>query len=543
MTLAIATKTLALLSMLHEPAHRNSASRAFHGRRVLEWTIARLARCPAIDELAIVCWDDQLAQASACVPGDDRLPKVMPRSAGMRAPDLNMQSIDAALRWHDGWRGGLFGATEFDRGFDPKVARQVAMESGATQVLLINPAAAFVDVDLVGQLARRLSEKPELGMCFTPALPGAGAMIVSIERLAELGEQKTFPGRTLVYQPDRPGIDPIGKESSVTPATPIARSTRRLLLDSDRQVAEIGAALEPRAGEWSGIAVVDLIGRMNGSARSATPRDVVIELTTRRQTTPIWSPCKLVATQRPDMTFDRARRILDELSLIDDVRVTFAGVGDPLLNPQIGQILSHARQAGIRALHVATDLLCDESSICEMVQARVDVVSVHLPALMPQTYATLMGVDGLTKAMSNLKRLAVERVRQGVGVPLIVPTMVKCEQNLGEMEAWYDQWLRAVGSAVVIGPGDFGGLIPYVGVSDMTPSRRVPCRRLQKRMTILSDGRTASCEEDATGSQAADVDGVVTAWSRRLRVLADDHVAGDWAKHPVCSSCRMWDRP
>ena len=69
------------------------------------------------------------------------------------------------------------------------------------------------------------------------------------------------------------------------------------------------------------------------------------------------------------------------------------------------------------------------------------------------------------------------------------------------MEAWYDQWLRAVGSAVIVGPSDFAGQIPDHAVADMAPPLRRPCARLESRMTILSDGRIVTCEQDVLGRQ------------------------------------------
>ena len=53
--------------------------------------------------------------------------------------------------------------------------------------------------------------------------------------------------------------------------------------------------------------------------------------------------------------------------------------------------------------------------------------------------------------------------------------------NLAEMEIWYDQWLKALGSAVIIGPSDFAGQITSVGLADMQPPKRSACRRLESR--------------------------------------------------------------
>ncbi len=114
------------------------------------------------------------------------------------------------------------------------------------------------------------------------------------------------------------------------------------------------------------------------------------------------------------------------------------------------------------------------------------------------------------------------------------------------MEAWYDQWLGTVGCAVVRGPSDCGGQIPDVSVADMTPPKRTPCARLGSRLTVLSDGRVVSCEEDVLGRQVLGqigADSLQTVWTRRFGALRSDHRDQKWNKHPLCANCREWHRP
>ena len=54
------TNVTAILSMLHEPADRNSATRRFRQDPVLAWTLDRLTRSQRVGTIAILCWDDQI---------------------------------------------------------------------------------------------------------------------------------------------------------------------------------------------------------------------------------------------------------------------------------------------------------------------------------------------------------------------------------------------------------------------------------------------------------------------------------------------------
>jgi radical SAM protein with 4Fe4S-binding SPASM domain len=113
------------------------------------------------------------------------------------------------------------------------------------------------------------------------------------------------------------------------------------------------------------------------------------------------------------------------------------------------------------------------------------------------------------------------------------------------MEAWYDQWLRAVGCAVLRGPSDFAGQIPDISVADMSPPRRKPCVRIASRMTILSDGKIVSCEEDVLGRRSLGQigrDSLQDVWLKQFTQLRGDHREGKLEKHPLCANCREWHR-
>jgi hypothetical protein len=131
-------------------------------------------------------------------------------------------------------------------------------------------------------------------------------------------------------------------------------------------------------------------------------------------------------------------------------------------------------------------------------------------------------------------------------VPLLVPVFTKLRQNLGEMEAWYDQWLKALGCAVITGPSNYAGLLDDRGVADMSPPVRRACNRIASRLTILSDGRGVSCEQDVLGRQAVGdlrCDPLAHTWDNGMRDLRDAHACGQFASTPVCAGCREWHRP
>lgn len=526
-------KPLVIVSLLADSPTRNAATRIFRGKAVLSHTIDRIGRAYSRPDLAILVWEDQAKLVRMAAPGA----VASVHSCGARRPSAQMAAVSASLRWADGWRGGLLGVSSFDRGFDAKTVVSLLEKLSCNAAVLVDPNAALIDSAAIDSLILHAADRPQLDFTFLPGTPGSGAMLVRIDPLRELARTSRLPGHLLAYHPDRPVHDPLSKEFAV-PVTPrVARSLTRTMVDSERQSRRLSLVqLEDQDAEG-------IISQLQHEpSLDAMPREVVIELNTQRSTSPAFSVLSKTKIDRSPMTLTQAQKLFERLALVDDLRVTFAGVGDPLLHEQFEQIVTAARNAGIASLHVETDLLPRQTDRLSFLASGIsDVVSVHLPALHRDTYQQLMGVDRISTVLEQLKLLVTARAQAGSGLPIVVPVFTKCESNLSEMEEWYDQWIRAVGAAVIRGPSDFGGEIPYLGVSDMTPPVRKPCRRLRSRMTILSDGTIASCEEDVFGRQAVghlDRDPIELAWTEGMSPLRLNIGCGS-----VCSSCRMWDRP
>jgi radical SAM protein with 4Fe4S-binding SPASM domain len=114
------------------------------------------------------------------------------------------------------------------------------------------------------------------------------------------------------------------------------------------------------------------------------------------------------------------------------------------------------------------------------------------------------------------------------------------------MDPWYDHWLRVLGCAVISGPSDYAGQIAEVSLAQMEPPRRRPCMRIGNRLTILSDGRIVSCEQDFFGRHSLGTIGgksIKDIWSGGMSALRRDHAAANWNCNGLCAACKDWHRP
>lgn len=534
-------KISAIVSMLHEPETPNSATRLFRQEPVIAWTLQRLRMCRELDSIAVICWDDQLQQVQDVASEAEA--HILCKNPRIRMSQI--ESVAAARRWSDGWRGGLHFSCDFDLGFYAPWAKEVVEKLESDAVILVDPSAGLVDPKILSDMIEHAREHDSIDLFFTQAPPGLGGALLKQSMVEKLIEAQTHPGRLLNYLPEQPIRDPIGSESCVPIPTPVARSTRTFRLDSDRQIEKLTTASVHLNGELVKSDAEDLINRLRWiGGVDPTPREVVLELNTDRATSPIYWPGKFQPIGRPRLSVEGAKRILDQLS--DDTRLTIGGVGDPLLHPEFYEIIDVARSAGIRAIHVETDFLAAAETIDGLAGLEIDILSVYLPAMTPKTYEAVMGVNRFTEAIENIHRFVTRRQHRKSGVPILTPVFMKCQQNLAEMEAWYDQWLRALGAAVITGPSDFGGLVSGCSVADMSPPKRLGCRRITSRMSILSDGRVVSCEQDVLGSQVmgdTSSQSIREIWQAGMDPLRTAHRDGCWSQNPVCAGCSEWHRP
>jgi radical SAM protein with 4Fe4S-binding SPASM domain len=527
--------TPAIISLLHQPPEPTSVARRFRDEPVLQWTLRRLQTCREISKTIVLCSSDQ-------APSLRQFENIF---AIERIPMPSLNAINASRRWSDGWRGGLLFATGFDPGFHaPSLLRAMA-ELDAVQAVLIDPDSALIDPQIVDSLLEHAANHAEGDYFFTPAAPGQSAFFLHRPLLEKMSQTGLYPGRLLNYHPDIPGRDPIALPNCAPVPTAIARTSRKFTLDSQRQIQLFSTATHELNGQLITTSAEQLLKLAQSRADDFPfPRDITVELNTARAIRPIYSPLRYATINRPPMTVATAIRIFEQLAAADDIRITLGGIGDPLLHPEFFDIIEAAQSAAIAAIHVETDFLdITPEQLARLAHSSIDILSVHIPAVTQSTYRHMMDCDRLAELIENFRTFLSARGERCT--PILAPTFVKCRDNLGEMEAWYDHWLRNLGCAVIAAPSDCSAQIPDISAANMSPPLRIPCRRLNSRMTILSSGQVVACENDIQGRYALGQIGnesISEIWRKNFTALRNEHAAARFSL-PICQTCNDWHRP
>ncbi|MFA9477022.1 SPASM domain-containing protein [Phycisphaerales bacterium AB-hyl4] len=541
--------------------HRARLGDVLGDANVLTHTLRRAATLSGVSRLVLVHPAGQAAAVAGLIAAE-RFDKPVQL---FETPSEMMPTSDArwvaARRWAPtAWRGGLGGATAFDEVL-PAAPLVAAMDehNAESAVLLRAEWCLFEPAYAEGQLARHCEDPAAYKLTFSQAPPGLSCVVAHREALERLVSSQGSFGTGLTYQPRRPQGDPIGRDLNHAIPHTVRDMNRRFVYDTPRSVDLIRAIADQLGDDFasaSAVTVTDAARAIEAEQRDwrwrRLPQQVALELTPSRAVAGPITPRHYVTFDRPNLDAGLAQRIVSQLGdeqTAGDVALRLGGIGDALLHPQWDEIIIAAHEAGVMSIGVDTDLLCDEATLDRLHELPIDLLTVRLNADRAATYEAVMGEARFKQVTDNLQYLfdaRRQRLDEGKSaVRWIVPRMVKTAETLPDMESFFDRWMMVEGHAI-IEPAQSGcGLMPEQSPVVMTPPRREACRQLGGRMTILSDGRVALCDQDWQGQAAvgeAQTTPLLELW-RRLAEPAEQHAAGRFEVLDPCSRCREWHRP
>ncbi|MCG3136968.1 MAG: hypothetical protein HJJLKODD_00809 [Phycisphaerae bacterium] len=542
-------KSVALIPVNLQSSWLNTASRLgedLAGRTVLARTIDRLASARRLTEMVIVTPKDQQSAAQKLVDRPGVIWKTYDGVANPAAPTIRL-----ARRWSlASWRGGIGNTTCFDEVLFPALADAVVRQQQADVLVSVHPDAALLDPQLLDDLLGHYEQhRAETRMAFAVAPPGMVPALFAPELLAELARNNAAVGWLNTYRPDTPASDIIRQPGCLRTPVEIQNATGRLLADTRRGfelLQQICAELSPAAsaaemGRW-------LLARRR-TAIEPWPVELHIELTTADSLPHTrMRPRGTAVSDRGPLPLSLLEQLRPQLAAYDDLLVVLGGFGDPLLHPQFAEIAQWLHSAPLAAWVIRTSgLALDAATVELLIQTRPDFVQILLDANSPETYQQIHGVDGFDRVIANIHALEAARHRQDQLTPAILVSQTKANETLGEMEKFYDRWVKVFGWAMVEGYSHYARQLPDRMVLNMAPPKRHPCRRIRRRLTLLADGQWVACDEDFKGLYPLgrlSNQSLAETWnSAALTTLHEAHVQQNYSTHPLCATCDEWHRP
>lgn len=243
-------------------------------------------------------------------------------------------------------------------------------------------------------------------------------------------------------------------------------------------------------------------------------------------------------------------KICEETGQWPEVILNFGTDGEPLLHPDLLNMLRLARQHSIAPINITTNgtLMNDAFNKTIVEENLIDVMNISLDAFRQETYKKIRG-GSLKKVVNNVYNLIRYR-NQTSGSLKIQVNIIDQPEARDEVEDFKTYWEQYVDNVLIRTYYDATSVTGQTG-PNMTGKQekfedveRWPCQQLWRRFNIADDGTVRFCVDDwfnTTKIGHLEHQSIAEIWTgeayNRLRHL---HIAGHYPQIPYCAKCTEW---
>ncbi len=132
-----------------------------------------------------------------------------------------------------------------------------------------------------------------------------------------------------------------------------------------------------------------------------------------------------------DLTWERFLAVTDQFPRIR--RAVLHGIGEPLLNPNLGRMIRHLKQRGAYVLFNSNGLLLRGNKARDLAGSGLDELRVSIDGGTPATYQTVRGVDGFDRILANIRRFETLKRSEGVTQPRVSLWVTATKTTVGDL--------------------------------------------------------------------------------------------------------------
>lgn len=276
-------------------------------------------------------------------------------------------------------------------------------------------------------------------------------------------------------------------------------------------------------------------------ARLGQPRVVSVETTNACNAACVMCGHRLMRRAQGRMDWKLYRRVVEQVRGWRLESFYLSGYGEPLLDPELADRVSFARQAGIENTAIVTNAsLLDEKRAAELVRAGLSRVHLSIDAATPEAYSRLRPGLDFGRVMDN-----VEGLIRMIPRPVVVLQLVLVDQGPDEVREVIGRFRGRVDRLTVRQAQSWAGRVrlqtreytPHLAASAAWP----PCRYLWDQLNVYWDGTVPACCLDYEAEQPlgdARLQDLAAIWSGpALTDLREKHGAGRRDLIPLCRRC------
>ena len=227
--------------------------------------------------------------------------------------------------------------------------------------------------------------------------------------------------------------------------------------------------------------------------------------------------------------------------------IRYTAMGEPLLHPQIFDMLDYAKQHSGTSISLTTNGTLLHKDARQRILQSVDVIDISLDALSKETYAAVRRGGNHDNVYANVQALIAEN--KAAQNPLrVVVTFIEQTANAHETEAFKHYWENAGADYVIIRRlHSCAGQIEDVAVkmhASSAAENRYPCLYPWERLTLAPEGTLGFCPANWTHqadfAHFSDTT-IAAAWkSDFMTALREAHTKNYFSTNPLCAQCPDW---
>ena len=135
-----------------------------------------------------------------------------------------------------------------------------------------------------------------------------------------------------------------------------------------------------------------------------------------------------------DLTLEQVKAIAAQFPVLE--RVVLHGIGEPLLNREIFEIVGYLKSRAVVVLFNSDAISLTATRALRLIESGLDEYRVSMDAATRQIYRTLRGVDQFDRVVANVRRLVELERERGRSVPRVSLWFTASRANLDELPAF-----------------------------------------------------------------------------------------------------------
>jgi len=135
-----------------------------------------------------------------------------------------------------------------------------------------------------------------------------------------------------------------------------------------------------------------------------------------------------------DLTLAQVKAIAEQFPVLE--RVVLHGIGEPLLNTEIFEIVAYLKSRAPTVLFNSDAISLTATRARRLIESGLDEYRVSLDAATRETYRRLRGVDQFDRVVANVRRLVELERERGRSVPRVSLWFTASRANLDELPAF-----------------------------------------------------------------------------------------------------------